>query len=470
MSSVTLIGLDFGTTTSSGVIASAELMHHPSTGRGELTRLREIYRSDLVFTPFADRGLNEAKLEEHLDVWLAAGRVTSGELFGGGALLTGLAAQQRNADVVVRLLRERLGEVLIATADDPRLEAWLAFQASTAELSRKHPDRWFVNLDIGGGTTNIALGKDGNVVATGCLFVGARHIQVVPGSYTIVRLSTYAERLFEHLGIPERVCQSLTRSQVQAVLDFYIKLLQSVVGGAQSVFEEPVARFHEQVAFQAPMQVRNVIVTLSGGVGELVYSFLAGRPLPGSTYFGDLGIDFAGRLLALPGWADCFRDFVPTHAGRATVYGLLRHATQISGSTLFHLDPALLPLRGIPILGLLSSGSTDGQFRDTLGIAGESLHGAAVRIRMDSRSAVDVAALGKRLAKALKAIRYPDTRPLVLIVQHNIGKTLGHYVTAWGALPLKLLVLDEIDIPDAQFLQVGTLRNNVVPVSFYGMN
>ena len=32
-------------------------------------------------------------------------------------------------------------------------------------------------------------------------------------------------------------------------------------------------------------------------------------------------------------WADSLRDFVPQGLGRATVYGLLRHATHISGST-----------------------------------------------------------------------------------------------------------------------------------------
>jgi ethanolamine utilization protein EutA len=470
MSTVKLIGLDFGTTTSSGVIASAELMHRPITRRGELTKLREIHRSDLVFTPFDDRGLDKAKLREFLDAWLAAGSVTPGELFGGGALLTGLAAQQGNADVVVRLIRERLGDLLIATAEDPRLEAWLAFQASTAELSRKHPDQWLVNLEIGGGTTNIALGKNGDVAETGCLFVGARHVQVVPGSYKIVRLSTYAERLFQHLGIAERAGAGLAPEQVDALLDFYINLLQSVVAGAQKDFDEPVARLHQQVAFHLPNDVRHVIVTLSGGVGELVYNFVAGREPPSTTYFGDLGIDFARRLLAVPGWASCFRDHVPAHAGRATVYGLLRHATQISGSTLFHPDPTLLPLRGIPIVGRLSPDSTDGQIRDILQLAGKCPQGAGVRITMQGASAVGVAALGRRLAEALKAICYPATLPLVLIVRHNAGKTLGHYVTEWGALDLKLLVLDEIDIPDAQFIQVGPPRNHVVPVSFYGMN
>ena len=48
-------------------------------------------------------------------------------------------------------------------------------------LSKSHPTTPILNLDIGGGTTNLALGLDGQVLATGCLFVGARHFEFVPG-------------------------------------------------------------------------------------------------------------------------------------------------------------------------------------------------------------------------------------------------------------------------------------------------
>jgi ethanolamine utilization protein EutA len=54
------------------------------------------------------------------------------------------------------------------------------------------------------------------------------------------------------------------------------------------------------------------------------------------------------------------------------------------------------------------------------------------------------------------------------LVKENLGKTLGHYVTAWGALPLRLVVIDEVSARDAQFLRLGRLREQVVPVSFYG--
>jgi ethanolamine utilization protein EutA len=93
-----------------------------------------------------------------------------------------------------------------------------------------------------------------------------------------------------------------------------------------------------------------------------------------------------------------------------------------------------------------------------------------VQVVAAERGATAVAALGERIAAALASIGFPGDRPLALLVEDNIGKALGQYVTRWGALPLKLVVLDEIEIRDARFVQIGAMRDQVVPVSFYGMN
>src|SRR5438552_1762265 len=94
---VKLVGLDFGTTTSSAVIATAQLMRNSVTGRTDLSAVREVYRSELVFTPMRDDRLDEQAIDAYLERWLAAGEVQAAEIFGGGALLTGLTAQQDNA-------------------------------------------------------------------------------------------------------------------------------------------------------------------------------------------------------------------------------------------------------------------------------------------------------------------------------------------------------------------------------------
>ena len=133
-----------------------------------------------------------------------------------------------------------------------------------------------------------------------------------------------------------------------------------------TIFDEPVPRLHQEVAFRLPADFADPIVTISGGVAELVYERCRGKPLPSTTFFGDLGIDLAKRLINSPRWAAHFNQAQPQCLGRATVYGLLLHATQISGSTLFLPDPTILPLANIPILGRVTGNSTADQIRDIL--------------------------------------------------------------------------------------------------------
>lgn len=467
---VKLVGLDFGTTTSSAVIASAHVTRNVVTGRSELTDIRETYRSDMVFTPFNADRIDAVALTRHMDDWLSAGDVDPDDIFGGGALLTGLAAQRENAPAVVRAIRHRLVNALIATANDPSLESWLAFMGSCAELSRDHADVPIVNLDIGGGTTNLALGQAGNVLRTGCLHVGARHIEVVPGCYRIRRLSRYAAALLAELKIAKSVGDSLTESEVQAVVAFYMTLLTAAVDGNSDPgrSESNVARLHEVSPLNIPRSVDEFVVTVSGGVGALIYSHLNGEPWPATTCYGDLGIDLAQAILRSQ-WADHFQRFVPHSAGRATVYGLLRHNTEVSGSTLFLPNPGTLPLTDVPILGVIGAHSTDEDIQELLSIRQSESDGVCVRIELHDHDGDSVRSLAERISNAIKASGFPPAQPLLLLVSENVGKALGHYITQWGTLPVNLVVIDEVAERHAQYVRVGRLHEQVVPVSFYGL-
>jgi len=465
---VKLIGLDFGTTTSSCIIANATLTRSLVTGRMQLDQVTECYRSDTVFTPMRNGSIDEQKIEKYLDSWLA--RLSITDIFSGGALLTGLTAQKSNADKLVRLVRQRLGDALIATADDPCLESWLAFMAACGRLSRDHPDTPFVNLDVGGGTTNIAVGKNGQVVKTGCIFIGGRHVEVVPGGYQIENLSRYGKALLDSLGIRKRRGDCLTESERDAILSFYLTMLEATTCGPAKGFQnDALARFHTQVDFHMPVELSDAVVTFSGGVGELVYRDVQGLPLPGTTHYGDLGIDLAKRIVLSGVWSDDLRNYIPTTGGRATVYGLLRHSSEISGTTLFLACPETLPLREVPILGTVSSNSTESQIHDVLNLVRRSSQGGCLQVTLQKGDSREVRDLGMRLSHVLKSQSFPDRHPLVFLVRENLGKILGHYVTQWGALPINLLVIDEIPERTAQYVHIGSLHGQVLPVSFYGL-
>jgi ethanolamine utilization protein EutA len=438
------------------------------TGRSELVQLAEAYRSEIVFTPTCEDRLDIRQFEILLETWLAA--VQSEEIFGGGALLTGLTARKPNAAALVGLIDRHIKGALVISAEDPRLESWLAFMGSCSRLSQNHPEIRFVNLDIGGGTTNLALGRNGEVLRTGCLFVGARHVQVQPGTYRIIRLSSYATSLFDALGISKGVGDSLNPDELEQILDFYIALLQRAVAGDRGAFETPIARLHEAAPFDLSPSAEATVVTLSGGVGELVYSHLSGHRWPATTLFGDLGIDLAQRLARLSEWNNDFRDYVPLNGGRATVYGLLQHSTQVSGNTLFLPDPDVLPLRNVPILGSISVDSTREDLLALLNLVGRSSTGGCLWVRIPEDTESAVRSLGTRLCESLSAGLVPRGRPLVLAMEDNLGKVLGNFVTAWGRIPCDVVVIDEIEHRNAHFVQIGRVRDHMVPVSFHGMH
>jgi ethanolamine utilization protein EutA len=468
-STVHLIGLDFGSTTTSGVVARARL-HGGADRRSEMSDVVVEYRSQPIFTPFRDSQIDEQKLAIWLDEWLRAAGVAEAEIAGGGAIVTGLAAQAQNAAVVRQLVRERFGEALIATADDPALESWLAFMANCRELSLAEPDAQFLNLDIGGGTTNVALGRAGQVQAVGCYHIGARHVQFEPSTYRITGLSGVGRRVLADLSLPSS--GTLDQAGVAALVDFLVHRLEVLVPGTAGGRPAPKHDYLEDLVFEVRCP-EPPIVTLSGGVGELAYHAALGDELPGVTAYGDLGVDLARRIGESPVLSQNLRTHTPAALGRATVLGLAVHHVQLSGATLFLPEAPVLPLVELPIVGRFTTKSSEADLLAALELVVHSQRGACLSVTLPDAGYQTVRSLGDRLAAALEARPLPADRPLVLLVNQNVGKALGQYASRWRRLPVTLIVLDEL--PDellrsgAAFATLGRPREQVVPVSFYGL-
>ena len=466
MPDIRLIGLDFGSTTTSGLLARASARGGAQC-RSELTDLVVEFRSEPIFTPFLGESLDEARLAAWLDEWWRACG-SDGPPAGGGAIVTGLAAQAHNAGVVRRLVQQRFGETLIATADDPALESWLAFMGNCRELSLAEPDRWFLNLDIGGGTTNVALGKSGHVERVGCYYLGARHLQFEPGTTQITRLSAVGRRLLDALQIGRRPGESLATDELTRLLDFSLQALEHIVTGKTRHALGALVDVLEQLPYDAPRDVTPV-VTFSGGVGEWVYRCALGGERPATTAYGDLGGELAWRICQSPLLSADLHSHTPQALGRATVLGLAAHHVQLSGGTLYLPRPQVLPLTELPIVGRLRDAASDEQIDTALGLARRGSRGGCLAVQLDDPRAAAVRLLGARLAERLERSGYPPDRPLVLLLSQNVGKTLGNYATRWGRLPVTLVALDELPDRGAAFVTLGKPVEQLVPVSFYGL-
>lgn len=469
---VLLLGLDFGSTTSSALVAQASISSHCVTGRMALQEPFVLYRGEPVFTPFNRDSIDLAAIRSLIADWLDEAGVSSAQLFSGGAIVTGLAARQDNALALAELVGELVGDALVTRAEDGGLESWLAFMGSCSTLSRFHREQPLLNLDIGGGTTNAALGLDGNVLACGCHFIGARHLQFEPGGYCLTKVSDFGAQLLNTLGIEYTIGAELSRPHVKAVLDWYINALLAIVEGNHAFFASDAGRLIEQIPLQLPAHVGEPAITFSGGVGELLYRHLNGQALPGTTHYGDLGIDLALAIAATPRLIRDAQRLIPENRGRATVYGLTLHNTEISGTTLFLPKPQTLPLKDLPIIARLDIGASQAELTEAILMARSSRSGACLQLldRGSTPGLQGIRQLGGRLAAALSQVGPDANWPLVILLESNAGHALGNYASDWGRLPVNLLVIDEVRERHAHFVNLGKPRQQIVPVAFYGVH
>ncbi len=470
---VILLGLDFGSTTSSALIASAKVASNSATGRMQLDDVQIIYKSEPVFTPFINQNnkqnIDTKKVTQLITNWLNESGVKVAEIFSGGSMITGLAAQTDNAAALSKLIIEMVGESVIATADDPCLESWLAFMGSCGALSRYHADAPILNVDIGGGTTNVAQGMNGNVLQTGCYFIGARHFQFVPGSYQLTAISVYGAALLGDLSIKKTDCEILSENACEKIINFYINMLEAILIGDADFLSSSIAKKQVQVAFNLA-ENNHPKITFSGGVGELVYKISAGETLPTTTFYGDFGIDLALAISRSALLSADLTSCVPEHKGRATVVGLTLRSTEISGNTVYLPNPDCLPLRDVPIIAKLAADSPIEQWHNAFALAAKRQQGACIQIAACNNTLEQVRALASQIKHALQASQYASCQPFIILVEANIGKALGNYISNWGQLDYNLMVIDEVALRDAHFVHIGRVQQGMIPVSFYGLS
>jgi ethanolamine utilization protein EutA len=460
-----LLGLDFGSTTCSALIISVAMASDGIAGSAKFSAPQIIYRATPEFTPFLDNKIDETRILVLIQQWLTESETNVTALFSASAIITGLAAQQSNVNTIRELISSQIPNAAIIAAEDPHLESWLAFMGSSASLSRYHGETLILNLDIGGGTTNGAIGLNGNVLATSSHFIGARHFQFVPGSYHLLTISPYGLAILNELGIVKSIGDILNNLECEQIIKFYIEALEAIVLNNDNFFEKPMARLHVQAASKMPIKANKI--TFSGGVGELIYKIASGIEAPSNTFYGDFGVDLAKAIIASPLLSADLKTHKPENLGRATVFGLTLNSTEISGSSIYLPDPHLLPLSDIPILAKLSFSAPRQAWLEALTLASHHSKGACCQITDANIELKQIRDFAEMISRIIIACNLK--KPLILLIEGNIGKTLGNYITNWGKLSIQLVVIDELNTRDAHFVNLGKMQQGVVPVSFYGM-
>jgi len=174
----TTVGIDIGSSTSHLLFAKVALQRQ---AQGHSSRFvvigRDIvWRSPILLTPFrSDDLIDAAELGDFIDRCYRDAGVTKDQIDGGAVILTGEAIKRKNARAIDELFAAQAGKFVCASAGH-RLEARLAAHGSGAVALSKARGICLLHIDIGGGTTKLALIDRGTIVGLAAFAIGGRLI------------------------------------------------------------------------------------------------------------------------------------------------------------------------------------------------------------------------------------------------------------------------------------------------------
>ena len=333
------VGIDIGTSTTQCVFSAITLSNTASAfsvPRIQITEKRVLYRAPLRLTPLTSPETIDAQAVERIvsEDYAAAG-IRPDQIRLGAVIITGETARKQNARAVAQALSRLAGDFVVATAG-PALESILAGRGSgAAELSRTSGKR-VMNLDIGGGTANMAVFERGEPIANGCLDIGGRLLRFEDDDCTVHSFSPAMRRIARDAGVPLAEGTRLTGEEMDRLAQRMAEVLEEAAG------LRPRTPLHDDLCVEAclPDIGPSDIYTFSGGVSECIYGTDedTGR-------FHDLGAAL-GRAVASSRFFVSGRVMRPAERSYATVIGAGPSAIRGCPSRCRHFPRARCPLPG----------------------------------------------------------------------------------------------------------------------------
>ena len=457
------VGIDIGTSTTQ-LVFSRLTMENRSAGsripRIEIVEKEIAYRSPIYFTPLrTEDRIDAGRLKEILKKEYVQAQIRPEDVKTGAVIITGETARMENAEEVLRAVSDMAGEFVVSTAG-PDLESVLSGKGAGADMLSRRTGKVTANLDIGGGTSNIAVFEKGEFAGCACLDIGGRLIRIKDSR--IESISPRLLKLLEHYRINIREGE---RADIQE-----LKRLCAILASqlAQALYKEEQSSLHEKLYTNngklLPRKPVVEAVTYSGGVGACIY----GEEKDPFRY-GDMGILLAEAIREQPALGS-LSVYRPSETIRATVVGAGMHTTAISGSTIC-CQRELLPLKNIPVLRLREAEEGNPETLASAIRSGVKLYGAdtgtlAIALSgKNSRSFSQIQLLAEGLVQGAKYI-IRRGGPVIAIVEEDIGKALGNALKARIHNNCGVLCVDSIHAESGDYVDIGEplAGGAVVPV------
>src|SRR5437899_2485755 len=183
------VGIDIGSAGTQVIFSRINLRRYGEdlTSRYYVVSRETLFQSPVALTPYSsDERIDDAALGAIIDDAYKTAGVQAQDIDTGVVILTGEALRRENAEAIAALLAEQRGDFVTAAAGH-HMESMLAAYGSGASKVSYDGAKRVLNIDIGGGTTKLAVVENGNVIATAALHIGGR-LHVVDAIGRLVRL------------------------------------------------------------------------------------------------------------------------------------------------------------------------------------------------------------------------------------------------------------------------------------------
>ncbi len=189
------VGVDIGTSTTQLIFSRLTIENRASSyaaPRIQIVKKEVVHRSGIYFTPLRSAVEIDAEAVKKIvrEEYASAG-ISPSDVKTGAVIITGETARKQNANEVLEALASLAGDFVVATAG-PDLESVLSARGAGADRISEEQRLTVANLDVGGGTTNIAVFDRGKLLGVCCLDIGGRLIRIENGRVSYVFHKTAA--------------------------------------------------------------------------------------------------------------------------------------------------------------------------------------------------------------------------------------------------------------------------------------
>jgi ethanolamine utilization protein EutA len=422
-----------------------------------------VHESEVLLTPYAaDDSIDAQALGRFIDRQYELARIQPQAIDTGALILTGVAVRRRNARAIGELFAAHAGKFVSVSAGDALETTLAAFGSGAAARSIREAAR-VMNVDIGGGTSKIAVCEAGEVSDMTAIDIGARIVSF-DAQGRVARIEEAGRSFASEAGIALEVGvtpspDDLAR-MVERMADHLFESLSSPRVGDRTRALLRLAPLRNE---RAPD-----VITFSGGVSEYIYAREGAA-------FGDLGAPLAKAIVRrVLDWGP--RLEMPDQGIRATVVGASQYTVQVSGSTIFVSPMEALPLRNVPVI--VPDLPLDAETIEPDAVAGAI--GTALR-RLDLHEGRQAVALCYRWRGSASFARLDAFcrgvaaglaaslgrgHALVLIGDGDIGGLVGIHCHEEIRLVNTIVSIDGIVLKEFDFIDIGAMleESGAVPV------